>query len=276
MKFTVVGASGFIGSALVKQLYATENHQVFVPEKNAAELFIQPLGHVIYAAGVTADFRRRPFDTLRAHVSLLAELLERAEFDSLLYLSSARIYRHAEHTGEEAAIFLRSHDPEDYYDLTKLSGEALCFASMRKNVRAVRLSNVVGTDFRSSNFLFELIRAACDHGHIELRSALDSEKDYVLVEDVVRILPEIAMHGHKQCYNLATGCNLRHAAIVNAIKDATGASFSIVLGAPRHAVPQINIQRLQAEFGFHADEVLPRIPELVGEYRKYHDAKSRS
>jgi len=269
MNFTVVGASGFIGSALVSQLRAV-GHQVFAPIKNAPELFTQSLGHVIYAAGVTADFRCRPFDTLRAHVSLPAELLERATFDSLLYLSSARIYRHAEHTGEEAAIFLRSHAPEDYYDLTKLSGEALCRVSMRENVRVVRLANVVGTDFQSRNFLFELIRAACDCGHIELRTALDSEKDYVLIEDVVHILPEIALHGQERCYNLAAGSNLRHAVIVDVIKAATGASFSVVAGAPRQVVPQIDTRRLQSEFGFHANAVLPRITELVDNYRKRH------
>lgn len=273
MNFTVIGASGFIGSALVAHLSAS-GHTVFSPVRDAPELFTRSLGHVIYSAGVTADFRRRPFDTLRAHVSLLAELLEKATFDSLLYLSSVRIYRHAEHTGEEAAIFLRSHDPEDYYDLTKLSGEALCFASMRQKVRIARLSNVVGSDFRSSNFLFELIRAACDSGHVELRSALDSEKDYVLVEDVVRILPQIALHGQEQSYNLAAGLNLQHAAIVNVIKEVTGASFSVAPGALKHMVPQIDIRRLKSEFGFLAEKVLPRIPELISEYRKYRDVKS--
>ena len=33
-----------------------------------------------------------PFDTIRAHVSVLSEVLEHAEFESLLYLSSTRVY----------------------------------------------------------------------------------------------------------------------------------------------------------------------------------------
>ena len=95
----VTGASGFIGGALAAKLRAG-GHDVYAPARGEAELFERELGHVVYAAGVTADFRSRPFDTLRANTTVFADLLERGRFDSLLYLSSARIYRHAQHTRE--------------------------------------------------------------------------------------------------------------------------------------------------------------------------------
>lgn len=143
MNFTVIGATGFIGRAMVSWL-SEQGHAVLAPGRGDELLFSRPLGHVIYAAGVTADFRSRPFDTLRAHTTLLADILERASFDSLLYLSSARMYRHSEHTGEDAAVLLRSSDPEDFYDLTKMTAESLCLASRRANTRIARLTNVVG------------------------------------------------------------------------------------------------------------------------------------
>lgn len=272
MSFTVIGGKGFVGGAVVARLRA-DGHDVFVPERGDPLLLQRPLGHVIYAAGVTADFRSRPFDTMRAHVGLLAEVLEHAHFDSLLYLSSARVYRHAENAQEETPIALHSEDPEDFYDLTKLSGEALCHASGRRNVRVARLANVIGRDFRSANFVFDLIRSACRDGSIELRSAPDSEKDYVMVDDVADVLPKIALSGQHRCYNIAAGFNTQHVRIVGAIAATTGATCTVIPGAPRIASPPIDIRRLQTEFGFAPQEVLSEIPTLVNEYRKSANAE---
>lgn len=273
MKFTVIGGSGFIGSALAKRLSA-QGHAVTTPARGVAGLTDAPLGHVIYAAGVTADFRSRPFDTLRAHTTLLANFLEHAEFDSLLYLSSARVYRHAEHGREDAAIFIRSEDPEDLYDLTKLAGEALCHACGHADTRVVRLTNVVGADFRSQNFLFELIRMACDQGCVELRTAPGSAKDYVLLEDVLEMLPRIAVEGREACYNLGGGRNLQHAELLAPILAASGARLTVCDGGPLIVAPEVDIGRLRREFGYAPAAVLPRIPELVHEYRKLVHAQN--
>jgi nucleoside-diphosphate-sugar epimerase len=267
MSFTVIGASGFIGSALSARLRAA-GEAVFEPARGAVELFTQPLGHVVYAAGVTADFRERPFDTLRANTGLLADVLERARFDSLVYLSSARVYRHSEVTSEAAAITLRPRDPEDLYDLTKLTGEALCHASGRSRVRVVRLSNVVGLDFASKNFLSELIRSACDRGHIELRSAPQSAKDYVLLDDVLDLLPRIALSGRHDCYNLGSGLNLTHAEIVGAIVSRTDAKLSVTTDAAAVVSRPVDINRIRDEFGFEPRPVLDYIPHLIDAYRQ--------
>jgi nucleoside-diphosphate-sugar epimerase len=267
LNFTIIGASGFIGSALAARLQVL-GQNVFAPQRGDAKMFASPLGHVIYAAGITADFRSRPFDTLRANTSLLAELLERANFESLLYLSSARIYRHAEHSREDAAICLRSKDPEDLYDLTKLTAEAICYSSNRKSVRIVRLTNVVGEDFRSQNFLVDVIRSACDVGCVELRSTLDSEKDYVLLRDVLNLLPEIAVKGYHSCYNFGSGHNLTHAELLAPILAETGARLRTCKDARRIVIPSINIDRLSNEFSYQPSPVLPYIPQLIHEYRK--------
>lgn len=266
MNFTIIGGNGFVGSAVVSHLRVGGN-QVCVPERGDTDIFVRPLGHVIYAAGVTADFRTRPFDTLQAHVGHLAELLERATFDSLLYLSSARLYRHAESSREDAAVAVRSEDPEDFYDLTKLGGEALCHVAGRPNIRVARLSNVIGSDFRSANFVFDLIRAACSTGRIELRSALDSAKDYVLISDVARLLPEIAVSGSQRCYNVASGINIAHRDIVDVVTGLTNTDCTVVADAPRIASTPVDIQRVRSEFGFVPSDVLPEISILVNEYR---------
>lgn len=267
MKFTVIGASGFIGGALAARLQA-EGREVECPARGTPELFTRPLGHVIYAAGVTADFRSRPFDTLRANTTLLSELLERGDFDSLLYLSSARIYRHADSSREDAAIHVRSADPEDLYDLTKLTAEALCHASGRRGARVARLTNVVGPDFGSANFLGEIIRSACVEGDITLRTALDSAKDYVMLDDVLDLLPRMATTGRQVCYNLGAGRNLTHADIVRAVAAHTGARWRVAEGVPTVASRPIDIGRLCTEFEFEPRTVLDHLPTLIDDYRK--------
>jgi len=266
MRFTIIGATGFIGGALVVKLRAM-GFEVLTPSR---EIGVLPpaSGHVIYAAGVTADFRQRPFETLNAHTTHAAHILSQGDFDSFLYLSSTRVYRHAGSGEESVAIPVHSDDPEQLYDLTKLAGEAICHASGRHGVRIVRLANVLGSDFNSQNFVFDLIRSACDSGKIELRSSLDSAKDYIRLEDVVDLLPRIALGGQHTCYNLASGRNIAHRELLEPILAASGASLTVREGAQRIISPQINIDRLRGEFAFEPTPVLSILPTLVNEYRK--------
>ncbi|GLQ47110.1 sugar nucleotide oxidoreductaseepimerase [Dyella lipolytica] len=266
MRFTVIGATGFIGGALVKKMRAM-GFEVLTTSRDTIELPSKP-GHIIYAAGVTADFRERPFDTLDANTTVAARVLKEADFDSFLYLSSTRLYRHAGHGQESAAISLRSDEPDQLYDLTKLTGEAICYASGRQGVRIARLANVLGSDFRSKNFVFEIIRDACEKGIIELRTSLDSSKDYIYLDDVVDILPKIALSGKYNCYNVASGRSISHRDLLKPIQSASGASLTVRVGAPVDTSPSINIDRLKTEFSFEPTSVLPILAALVTEYRK--------
>jgi len=272
VRFTIIGASGFIGGALVRAL-VDAGYEVAAPARDALPS-LALRGHVIYAAGVTADFRQRPFDALDGNTTLVAGLLSRGGFDSFLYLSSARVYRNAASSGESTAIPIRPDQLEDLYDLTKLTAEAMCHASGRPNVRVVRLSNVVGQDFGSRNFLFDLIRSACSEGRIQLRTALESAKDYVLLDDVLDMLPRIAVAGTRDCYNLGSGSNLTNAQLVQAIVAVTGAQLSVQDGAPAILSPILDVSRLQSEFAYAPRPILPVIPSLVDEFRRTGHAQN--
>jgi nucleoside-diphosphate-sugar epimerase len=272
VRFTIIGGSGFVGGALAQALIQS-GHDVSTPARDTVRTFALR-GHVIYAAGVTADFRQRPFHALEGNTTLVAELLSRGGFDSFLYLSTARLYRKAQSSVESTAIPVRPDQLEDLYDLTKLAAEAICHASGRPNVRIVRLSNVVGRDFGSSNFLFDLIRSACTEARIELRTTLASAKDYVLLEDVLDILPRIATGATQACYNLGSGANLTNAQLAQAIVGVTGAQLSVQDGAPTIISPPIDISRLQSEFAYAPRPILPMIPSLVDEFRRTAHAQN--
>lgn len=269
MNATIVGGYGFIGSALARSMLSA-GHHVTIPAAPVGQL-PQPVGHVFYCAGVTADFRSRPFDTFEANTRLVAEILRDTDFDSFTYLSSARVYRRSAASSESAPIALDPEDPEDFYDFTKLTAEALCHASTREHVRIVRLTNVVGSDFQSSNFVSDLIRSACRQRKIVLRTDLDSAKDYVLLEDVVDMLPRIARSASSACYNLGSGELLTHRELAGTICRAAGAELMVAADAGRVVWPRVDTSRLQREFGYRATPVLPRLSELVRQFMELHD-----
>jgi len=152
MKFTILGGNGFIGSHLVEEISRLD-YDCESPAREDQSIFNKNLGHLIYAVGLTANFRERPFDTVRAHVLHLLNILENCSFDSFLYLSSTRVYLKGKKADEDADVRVNSSDPEDLYNLSKLMGESICFASEKPNVRVVRLSNVFGKKAGSSDFI---------------------------------------------------------------------------------------------------------------------------
>ena len=270
--FTVLGAQGFVGQALSQWLRA-RGHEVHTPARqlSPAELIASLRGHVVYCIGLTADFRGRPWDTVDAHVGVLRQLLAEGNFASLTYLSSTRVYLGCDVGREDAALIVRPEDPGQLYNLSKLMGESLCHAASRSErpVRVVRLSNVIGGDVASDNFVYVLLREALANGVIQLKTSLDSAKDYIALPDVTRMLESIACSGQAHCYNLASGQQTTNGELVATIARLTGASFSVSDDAPHTPFPRIDIGRLRHEFGFdplspigYFEEIFASSPQL--------------
>lgn len=255
MNWTVLGASGTIGRRLVAQLRAA-GQTVDTPGRGDAGLYRRPLGHVIYAIGLTADFRQRPYDTVQAHVSVLAELLQQGDFESLLYLSSTRVYGRAAGGREDNPLPVLAQDPSDLYNLSKLMGESLCLQDARAGVRVARLSNVVGgEDADSANFVPSLVREARS-GRIVLQTAADSAKDYIHIDDVAELLPRIAAGGRERLYNVASGVQTTHAQWTAQLAVQTGCAVEVAPGAPNVRFIPVDIGRIRAEFDFQPRPVL--------------------
>ncbi len=272
MRYTVLGATGFIGSH-VAALARSLGHEVWCPARDE-NLDGQDLGHAIYSIGITADFRRRPHDTVTAHVTKLQEILTRTSFDSLVYLSSTRVYARCASpdelserasswpgVSEAATIPVLPTDFSDLYNLSKLMGESIALASS-PGVRVARLSNVVGPDFDSDNFILSVIRDCVRNGRVELKTALDSAKDYVAVEDVAALLLQLGPAGSHSVYNVASGVNTTHGEIVRELASLTGATVTVADASPTMTFPRIDIRRAVTELNFsprHLEELLPSL-----------------
>lgn len=238
MLFTILGSGGFIGSRL-EQYLRINGHDVYTPDRGALEIFDRDLGKVVYAIGLTADFRQRPYDTVEAHVGYLSRVLKEASFSSLTYLSSTRVYQ-ASKTGKEDGLLTVSSDAESLYNLTKLTGETLCLQSGRGQV--ARLSNIVG-EGASESFISQLISEA-ETGKVCLRSSLSSSKDYLLINDAIKALAVLIVHDDMRIYNVASGKNTSTAEVLDAL--STRFKFEVTVDEPdtESYFPVIDVERM--------------------------------
>jgi nucleoside-diphosphate-sugar epimerase len=262
--FTVLGAGGFIGAALVAWLESRDHlvHPITRASLPALLATRRSCGHVIDCVGVTGNVRGRSLDAVDAHAGLVARCLSELRFESFLLLSSTRVYRRAVTTHEDVALPVLPVDPSDLYTLTKLVGEALCLSDPRQTVRVVRLSNVYGIGMRNETFLGAVMHEGRRTGAVLFRQSPASAKDYVSAASVVRRLPEIATDARQRIYNLAAGGNTSHAAIADRLRES-GWQVRFEAGAPTVQSQPIDTRRLDVEFGPSSSNLTTDLPTLL-------------
>jgi nucleoside-diphosphate-sugar epimerase len=264
MKYTILGGRGFIGSALVTYLI-DRGHFVTVMEPVNACANKNNLGTILYCVGLTADFRVRIGETLDAHVCLLKRVIDNCTFKQFVYFSSTRVYAGSDRTDEYSALLANPTNLSDFYNLSKIMGEAYCLQCGKENMKSVRLSNVIGFDKNSNNFLNQVTQDALNKGKVVLQSHPNSEKDFVVLDDVLRMIEAISMDGKDNIYNIAAGHNETFADIVNYVCQKTGASFKTDTSLPKHHFPQISIERIQKEFKFYPSNIYKNIDTLINQ-----------
>jgi len=256
MKFTIIGADGFIGSRVCSYLAAHRDWKCERIGRRDALPLGRHCGHIFYCIGVSGDFLQRPLDTMAAHVGVLERVLRECEFDSLLYLSSTRVYQRSNSTSETSEITVQPAELSDLYNISKLAGEALCFSDRRETVRIARLSNIFDDSFTSPTFLTELFRQAKSSKKIQLHSAPDSAKDYLLLEDMLPLLAKIASQGRERIYNVASGVNTPNQAITDVFAKVLKCAVHYAPNAPTVIHPCMDVARIAGEFSFQRGDFL--------------------
>jgi nucleoside-diphosphate-sugar epimerase len=214
-RFTIIGAGGFIGGRLASAL-AARGDDVYAPDRGDPDLFHRDLGRVFYCAGLTGDFMVRPFETVEAHVGLIARVLRDARFERLVYLSSTRLYDSLGARGGHETDILEFDPalPRNVYDLSKALGENLCLARSEGRAAVARLSNVFAADPAASGFLSELLQRARREREIELASSPAGGRDYIHIDDVTQALLALEASPVNGVVNIARGETLTNAELV--------------------------------------------------------------
>lgn len=242
--YTVIGASGFVGSRLVAALLE-DGHQVYAPRREDTGLFTRDLGQVIYCAGLTADYAVRPFDTIDAHVTLLARVLRDARFSHLVYLSSTRLYDSNGAAGgdEEQDLHLNPANPRHLYDFSKALGENLCLTVARDRTAVARLACVFDAAPGSPGFLSEWLQRATKEKTFSLDSGTGFVRDYIHLDDVVASLRAMSDQVVTGIVNVASGENVSNGELAD-VFNRCGWSVRLSRETPLQSVPRCDAQRL--------------------------------
>jgi nucleoside-diphosphate-sugar epimerase len=262
--FTILGGTGFIGSHLATRLRQNGHDVRLTRRDEIAALAGQRLGHVVYAIGLTGDFRERLYDTVDAHVGLLSRLLREVSYDSWLYLSSTRVYGGLppDAPASEVSPLPIVPSADSVYDLSKLLGEALCLGTKNPSVRVARLSNVYGRDQSRHTFLGAVLEEIRSTGAATIRDSPESSKDYVAIDDVTTVLEQIALSGRHRLYNVASGAPVRAAELGRWLGEL--GHRVLFSGAPQPRVfPPVDISRMTNEFGFKPRALRDDLPSLL-------------
>lgn len=262
---TVLGGTGFVGSHIIKKLKELQ-HPYYVPSRDEP-LFDKDLGDVIYCIGLTADFRVKPYETVEAHVCKLTSILNRCNFKSLTYLSSTRVYIRCkgENVDEGAIIHIDINDPDELYTLTKLSGERISLSS-GKNVKVARLSNVVGDDRLSDNFITNIIKQIKSEKTALFYTGPQSAKDYIPVDIAADLLIKIALGGENKIYNVAAGLNLSNQLLIELLQKHFEFKYEFAENAKEIIFPRINVNRIAEEFRYAPSLHIDKLTEIIKNY----------
>lgn len=177
------------------------------------------------------------------------------------------MYYNVNSTLEENSFTINPNMKNDLYNISKLQGESLCLSVNNPKIKIIRPSNVVGNSAPPNLFIPSLIKEAIKTGEIVLNSTLDSEKDYVYIDDLVELIPKIIFSDKFKIYNIASGYNTTSKEIINKIINLTNCKLKISPNAKKFSSGKINIDRIKNEFNFVPTNILDRIDDLVKFYQ---------
>lgn len=260
-RLTVLGGAGFVGNHFIRKMQQ-EGFEVSSPAKGDESFLDSDLGYVIYAVGLTADYAKRPFETVEAHVGLLSRVLARGRFQSLVYLSSTRLYDGTAGVAREAnSLHLHPSNPRHIFDLSKALGESLCLQT-GKAARVARLSSVYADDLSGNNFLHTLVRASAARcATLDTSPAL--ARDYIDVDDVTTALLAIATQGRRPIYNVASGRNITNAEVIDLLRREGGDNVALIRETPTETAPVIDVSALAEDFGVRPRPLSDRVAALL-------------
>ena len=269
MKYTILGSKGFIGRECTNYL-RNQGHECFTPEIRSTKLDNMDLGHVVYAAGVP-NFMERPYDAIDAHVCQLKSILEKSNFESLLYFSGGRVYHKMNSTEENQNLMFNPLDKNDLYGISKIMGESLCLSTDNPKIHILRLTNVTGNNFNSHLFLPSIIRDSIIKNKIKVFTSLTSKKDYLYIDDILEIIPKIATNGKNKIYNIGNGQNIESGEIIKKIVDITGCEVEVAPNSKEYSFPETSINKIREEFNFKPTNILDKMEYMIDEFKKFFE-----
>ena len=259
--YTIFGHSGFLGSNLVKYL---SKYKFFLPPKRKF-IFKKNLGHVIYCIG-SDNWKKDTFNSFNANLGYIPIILEKNKFKSFTFISSCRIYNNSVLSNENSLFEFNPNDPDEFYNLKKVLAENYLFAS-RKKIKIVRISNIIGYSPKSPLVFPMFIKDAINKKKIFISINKNSTKDFIHIQDVVRLIFKVITSGKEKVYNIANGKNIKLIDLAKKIKKIIKCEIVLKNQSKTILEPKINIKKIKREFNFKPRDVLLDLKDIIKKYQ---------
>ena len=244
-KYLITGATGLIGSALIKFLISKDNFVVSpVRDINKAKRIFnnnlvtnlslleidlceylkttnEKFDYIIHCASPTASryFVEQPVETLRFGIDSTISVLEYSRYSpvkSIVYLSSLESYGtitdNKQILTEDIQGYVNPLDVRSSYNIVKRTCECLChsyYSEYGVPVKIVRLTQTISPNIQpTDNRVFaQFARKAAYGEDIELHTEGISARQYIYIDDAVDAIMTVLNKGKSgDAYNAANDC----------------------------------------------------------------------
>ena len=236
-RVVVLGAGGFIGSALMAALAGAgiaalpvTRAQVDLASEDAADrlaAMLRSTDAVVVAAAITPDKGRGVGPFLKnIHVGAnVCAALERVPVPHVVYFSSDGVYP----LNGSAVTEQSCAQPPDLYGMMHLARELMVKATVRAPVAVLRPTLVYGhADTHNSYGPNRLRRMAHQETRITLFGEGEEMRDHILVHDVAALTLHLLRHRSSGTLNVATGRSISYAELAKKIAALFDAPVDIV------------------------------------------------
>jgi UDP-glucose 4-epimerase len=220
----VVGANGFLGRAIVKELlerkhavYAVFNTHTEALPPNALKISIKEfiteginehIDTIFFSSGSFASTHEQ---LININCTLLSDIIKKYPESKIVFISSTSVYGNHNETVVETSAF----NSPTLYGKSKLAGEFV--AASAKKYAILRLAYLYGPGLNNGSFLTAILKTAIEKNTIKLNGNGERKQDYLYINDAVELSIKAMEHQTNEIFLGATGKSYSNLDIANLI-----------------------------------------------------------
>jgi UDP-glucose 4-epimerase len=221
----VVGANGFLGSAIVNELVQQDFEVIAVYHTNHDRINKKANLYTnieVLASNIDPDFifylsgnYANQHNQLLEINTVLNQYVQKFYKAKMVYVSSTNVYGNPNEVVTEFSPF---NNP-GIYAQSKLSGEFI--VKVLSNYAIVRLAYIYGPGITNSSFIPAIITSAKKQKKITLFGQGEREQDYIFIDDAVDLCIASALNDNNNIYLGATGISISNKIVSQEIQKYT-------------------------------------------------------